>query len=44
MFSLNQLDRLREPAIEKALEDRHRFDIIYVIIEKYIKKKNLIDI
>ena len=42
MFSLNQLDRLREPAIEKALEDRHRFDIIYVIIEKYIKKKNLI--
>ena len=42
MFHLDQLSRLEQNVINKALEDRHRFDKIYGIIEKYISSNKLI--
>jgi hypothetical protein len=42
MFHLDQLERLEPVVIEKALEDRHRFDKIYKVIEKYINDNKLI--
>lgn len=42
MFSLDQLTRMQEDAASKAMEDRHRFDPIYEIVEKYVKKNKLI--
>lgn len=42
MFYLDQLERLEPVVIEKALEDRHRFDKIYAVVEKYISDNKLI--
>lgn len=42
MFHLNQLERLEPVVIAKALEDRHRFDKVYVAVEKYIADNKLI--
>ena len=42
MFHLNQLERLEPVVVEKALEDRHRFDKIYKAVERYISDNKLI--
>lgn len=42
MFHLDQLGRLENTVVAKALEDRHRFDKIYMIIEKYASDNKLI--
>jgi hypothetical protein len=42
MFTLNQLDRLMDPAMEMVLKDRAKFNKIYEIVEGYIQKRNLI--
>lgn len=42
IFTLDQLDRIQKPALEKVLEDRHRFDKVYKLVEEYAKKKSVI--
>lgn len=42
MFSLDQLTRMHKDAASKALEDRHKFDPIYDIVENYVRKNKLI--
>lgn len=42
MFHLDQLSRLEQTVIDKAMSDRHRFDKIYQIVEKYVSDHNMI--